>query len=116
MPGPELYRQSPNEPALVTLPQLSKAKGSGAQKSQDWPEVTLRACGGDPDAGGRGGARGSPGSRGRDAGGAEGAGCAVAADGHLKWPRGVRGGFPGLGVIRVAPEVGPAFGSRGAET
>lgn len=111
MPGPELYRQSPSEPALVTLPQLSRAGSSGARKSQDCPEVTLRACGGDPDAGGRGGARGSSVSGGRDAGGAEGAGCAVAADGHLKWPRGVQGGFPRLGVTRVAPEVGPAFGS-----
>lgn len=110
MPGLELYRQSPKEPARVTLPQLSKARSSGEPKSQDWPEVTLRACGGDPDAGRRGGAQGNPGSGGRGAGGAEGAGCAVAADGHLKWPRGVQGGFPGLGVTRVAPEVGPALG------
>lgn len=57
MPGPELYRQSPNEPALVTLPQLSKARSSGALKSQGCPEVTLRACGRDRDAGGRGGAQ-----------------------------------------------------------
>lgn len=106
MPGPELYRQSPNEPALVTLPQLSKARSSGALKSQGCPEVTLRACGGDRDPGGRGGARGSPGSGGRGAGGAEGAGCAVAADGHLKWPRGVQGGFPGLGVNPSRPRGG----------
>lgn len=41
----------------------------------------------------------------------------MAADGHLKWPRGVQGGFPGLGVNPSRPrvEAGAAGGGGCAE-
>lgn len=114
MPGPELYRQSLHESALRTLPRLSGAGSRDAGKSGP-RSLRGRAARGSGRGRARRGARQS-GLGGRGSGGAEGAGCAVAADGHLKWPRGVRDGFPGLGVIRVAPEVGPVRGGRGTGT